>query len=58
MVNEANLHKPSLVITGKNAGAARAGPTLYLGPLYAADSAFAVLGEPIQAHHLVGALII
>ena len=58
MVKEANLHKPSLVITGKNAGATRAGLTLYLGLLYAAALAFAVLVEPFQAHHLGGTLII
>lgn len=42
----------------KTLGAARAGLTLYLGPLYAAVTAYFVLGEPIQIHHLVGAAII
>ena len=58
MVKEANLHNPGLVTTGNNAGAARAGLTLFLGPLYAAALAFAVLIEPFQAHHLGGALVI
>ena len=58
MVKEAILRKPSLVIMGKNVGAARAGLTLYLGPLYAAALAFALLVEPFQAHHLGGALVI
>ncbi len=39
-------------------GAARAGLTLYLGPLYAAIVAWAVLGEPIEWHHLVGVAVI
>lgn len=42
----------------KALGAARAGLTLYLGPLYAAVVAFLVLGEPIQAYHAVGAAVI
>ena len=42
----------------KTLGAARAGLTLYLGPLYAAVTAFFVLGEPVYAYHLVGAVII
>jgi drug/metabolite transporter (DMT)-like permease len=42
----------------KELGAARAALTLYLGPVYAAVSAWAVLGEPIAAHHVVGAAVI
>ena len=42
----------------KKLGAARAGLTLYLGPLYAAVVAYWVLGEPIQGYHLVGAAVI
>jgi drug/metabolite transporter (DMT)-like permease len=42
----------------KELGAARAALTLYLGPVYAAVSAWAVLGEPIALHHVVGALVI
>ena len=42
----------------KGLGAARAGLTLYLGPLYAVVVAFLVLGEPIQAYHAVGAAVI
>ena len=42
----------------KQLGAARASLTLYLGPLYAALAAWAVLGEPIRAYHLVGAAVI
>ena len=42
----------------KALGAARAGLTLYLGPLYAAGVAFLVLGEPVQWHHALGAVII
>ncbi len=42
----------------KELGAARAALTLYLGPVYAAVSAWAVLGEPIALHHVVGAAVI
>ena len=42
----------------KQLGAARASLTLYLGPLYAALAAWAVLGEPIRAYHVVGATVI
>lgn len=42
----------------KALGAARAGLTLYLGPLYAAVLAFVVLGEPIEPYHLAGAVVI
>ena len=42
----------------KSLGAARAGLTLYLGPLYAAGVAFWVLGEPIERYHALGALVI
>ena len=42
----------------KTLGAARAGLTLYLGPVYAAVTAFMVLGEPIEWYHGMGALII
>ena len=42
----------------KVVGAARAGLTLYLSPLYAAAITAAVLGEPVQIYHLVGAAII
>lgn len=39
-------------------GPARAGLTLYLGPLYAAAAAFLVLGEPIEGYHALGAAVI
>jgi drug/metabolite transporter (DMT)-like permease len=39
-------------------GASRVAVTLYLGPLYAAAAAYAVLGEPLGVHHLVGAAMI
>jgi len=39
-------------------GASRVAVTLYLGPLYAAAAAYAVLGEPLGWHHLVGAAMI
>jgi drug/metabolite transporter (DMT)-like permease len=42
----------------KTLGAARAGLALYLGPLYAAVTAFAVLGESIEGYHAVGAAVI
>ena len=42
----------------KTLGAARAGLTLYLCPVYAAVTAFLVLGEPIEWYHGMGALII
>jgi len=39
-------------------GAARVGVTLYLGPLYTAALAWAVLGERIEWYHAVGAALI
>ncbi len=39
-------------------GAARVSMALYLGPLYAALFAWALLGEALSAYHLVGALLI
>jgi drug/metabolite transporter (DMT)-like permease len=39
-------------------GAARVGVVLYLGPLYSAAIAWAVLGESIEVFHGVGALLI
>ena len=39
-------------------GAARAGLVLYLGPVYAAFSAWVLLGEPPQWYHAAGALLI
>lgn len=39
-------------------GAARVGVVLYLGPLYAAALAWAVLGEAIRPFHAVGAALI
>ena len=39
-------------------GASRAGLVLYLGPIYAAFSAWALLGEPPAWYHVVGALLI
>ncbi len=39
-------------------GAARAGLTLYLSPLYAASVAFLVLGEPIKGYHAIGVAVI
>jgi drug/metabolite transporter (DMT)-like permease len=39
-------------------GAARVGMVLYLGPIYSAGIAWLVLGERIEAFHLVGALSI
>ena len=39
-------------------GASRVAVTLYLGPLYAAVAAFAVLGEPLGWHHVAGAALI
>jgi drug/metabolite transporter (DMT)-like permease len=39
-------------------GAARVGMVLYLGPLYAALAAWLLLGETIEAFHLVGAVMI
>lgn len=39
-------------------GAARAGLTLYLSPLFAAAVAYLVLGEPIEVHHAMGAAVI
>ncbi len=39
-------------------GAARVGVVLYLGPLYSAVIAWAVLGERIEAYHALGALLI
>ena len=42
----------------KALGAARAGLTLYLSPLYVAVTAFLVLAEPVYFYHLVGAVVI
>lgn len=42
----------------KTLGAARAGLTLYLGPVYAAVTAFIVLGESIEGYHALGAAVI
>ena len=42
----------------KSLGAAQASLTLYMGPLYAAVTAFFVLAEPVHFYHLVGAMII
>jgi drug/metabolite transporter (DMT)-like permease len=39
-------------------GASRVAVTLYLGPLYAALAAYAVLGEPLGWHHVTGAVLI
>ena len=39
-------------------GAARVGTVLYLGPLYAAVSAWLVLGESIERFHFVGAVLV
>jgi drug/metabolite transporter (DMT)-like permease len=39
-------------------GAARVGVVLYLGPLYSAVIAWAVLGERVEWFHLIGALLI
>ncbi|WP_395699587.1 DMT family transporter [Aquabacterium sp.] len=39
-------------------GAARVGLVLYLGPLYSALIGWLVLGEPIEAFHGIGALLI
>ena len=42
----------------KTLGAARAGLTLYLSPLYAAAVAALVLGEPVEWYHALGAAVI
>jgi drug/metabolite transporter (DMT)-like permease len=42
----------------KTLGPARAGLTLYLAPVYAAVTAFLVLGEPVHDYHLLGAIVI
>ena len=42
----------------KTLGAARAGLTLYLGPLYAAGVAAVFLDEAIMGYHLLGAMVI
>lgn len=39
-------------------GANRVAVTMYLNPLYSAVAAFWVLGEPMGAHHLLGAALI
>ncbi len=39
-------------------GASRVAVTLYLGPLYGAIVAYAVLGEPLGWHHVAGAALI
>lgn len=41
----------------KSLGPARAALTLYLSPLYAAVAAWALLGEPIQWYHAMGAAV-
>lgn len=45
-------------IMQRELGAARVGMVLYLGPLYSAVLAWAVLGERIEGFHLVGAGLI
>lgn len=45
-------------IMQRELGAARVGMVLYLGPLYSAVLAWAVLGERIEGFHLVGACLI
>ena len=45
-------------IMQRELGAARVGVVLYLGPLYSAVLAWAVLGERIEGFHLVGACLI
>lgn len=44
--------------TQKILGASRVAVTLYLGPLYGAVAAYAVLDEPLGWHHLGGAALI
>jgi drug/metabolite transporter (DMT)-like permease len=39
-------------------GAARVGVVLYLGPIYAAVTAWLVLGEPVRSYHWAGAAMI
>ncbi len=39
-------------------GAARVGVVLYLGPIYAAATAWLVLGEPVRNYHWLGAALI
>jgi len=39
-------------------GAARVGVVLYLGPIYAAATAWLVLGEPVRDYHWIGAALI
>ena len=39
-------------------GAARVGVVLYLGPVYAAATAWMVLGEPVRSYHWMGAALI
>ena len=39
-------------------GAARVSVTLYLGPIYGAVVAWAVLGEPLRLHHYVGLALV
>ena len=39
-------------------GAARVGVVLYLGPVYAAATAWLVLGEPVRSFHWLGAALI
>jgi drug/metabolite transporter (DMT)-like permease len=45
-------------IMQRELGAARVGVVMYLGPLYSAVLAWAVLGERIEGFHLVGACLI
>jgi drug/metabolite transporter (DMT)-like permease len=42
----------------KRIGAARTAVVLYLGPLYAAATAWFALGEPLHVYHAIGAAII
>jgi drug/metabolite transporter (DMT)-like permease len=48
----------SYAFVQRELGAARAGVVLYLGPLYTALLAWAVLGEAVHAFHFVGAALI
>ena len=45
-------------IMQRELGAARVGVVMYLGPLYSAVLAWAVLGERIEGFHLVGGCLI
>jgi drug/metabolite transporter (DMT)-like permease len=48
----------SYAFVQRELGAARAGVVLYLGPLYTAFLAWAVLGEAVHGFHFVGAALI